>query len=281
MTLQTKLLTLSIFTILFSLSFASAVIIDSVSIGKLYPSQSTSLSVSIKNTLNDDVEDVSLVLNLDGTKFTTIGGSEDSEDEIREGRSETFNFVIKTSSDITPGDYNIPYTITYTDINDEEKTKKGSLGVTVSAKTEINYGVEVKDNIVEGNGKISLKIINSGLGEIKFVSVKIISSDGFEILSNNEDYIGTINSDDFELATFDVFYKKTGASITALVKYKDFDNKDQSETITLPVQVYSREKALEIGLIKRNKTWIYVVIITLIIIWFVYRKIKKRRKNKQ
>lgn len=277
---QINITILSMFAVLLNLSFASAMIVNSVDVKSLYPGQSASLSADIKNTLNEDVSDVSLALNLEETKFTTIGSSEDSEDEINEDDKETFSFTIKAASDIKPGDYNIPYTLTYTDSNDEKKTKTGSIGITVSAKTEINYAIETKNNIVGEQGKVSIKTINSGLGEIRFVNVKIISAEGFEVLSSNEEYIGNINSDDFELATFDVFYKKTGASITALVKYKNSENEEQSETVTLPIQIYSREKALELGLIKKSNIWIYGVIIALIIIWFIYRKIKKKRNKK-
>ena len=64
------------------------------------------------------------------------------------------------------------------------------------------------------------------LGDIGFVNVKLVSSNGLEILSNKEEYLGEVQSDDFELANFDVLFKSTVSSITAEVSYKDFDNKD-------------------------------------------------------
>jgi len=274
-------LIISMFIFLISLSFTSAIVINSVEIGKLYSGKSGSLSINVKNTFGDDVSDVSFILNLDNTGFTTLGSSQDSEDEIREGKKESFNFVLKASSNIKPGDYNIPYEIIYTDWNDEKITKKGSFGISVGAKTELSYGIETENNVALEKGKISFKMINSGLGDIGFVSVKIISKNGFELLSNNEEYIGTIDSDDFELASFDVLYKNTGASLTAQVTYKDFDNNIQTETINLPVKVYSREKALELGLIKKSNKLTYGLVIGLIIVWLVYRKLKKRNKNHQ
>ncbi len=290
-----KLFITIILTLLISLSFASAMIVDSVDIDKLYPGKSVSLEISVKNTLNEDVEDVSLVLNLEpeesknvltgqtenigGTPFTTVGSSEDSEDSINEGDSEKFNYQIKAPFDIKPGDYNIPYTLKYTDSNNDKTTKTGSFGITVSAKTELSYDIEAKENVVGQQGKVSVKIVNSGLGDIRFVSVKITSSNNLEILSSTEEYIGTVGSDDFELATFDVIYKKTGASLTAQIKYKDFDNNEQTDTITLPVNVYSKEKALELGLIKKPNYILYGSIIIIIIAWIVYRKIKKRKKK--
>lgn len=275
-----NLFTISIFAVLLSISLASAMIVNSVDVKNLYPGQSTSLNVEIKNTLNEDISDVSLALNLEETKFTTIGSSEDSEDTIDEDDKESFSFTIKAASDIKPGDYNIPYTLTYIDSNDEKKTRTGSIGITVSAKTEINYAIETKNNVAGEQGKISIKIINSGLGEIRFVNVEITSDNGLELLSSKEEYIGTIDSDDFELATFDVIFEKTSASITAEITYKDFDNKEQKETLTLPVNVYSKEKALELGLIKKSNYFIYIILGVVIIGWIVYRRIRKKRNKK-
>jgi len=282
MKIKIKLIILSIFALLLSLSLVSALVIESVDINKVFPGQTTDLTIGIKNNLDDDVEDVSLVLNLDGTLFTTSGSSEDSEDEIREDKKRNFNFVLKISSTIAPGDYNIPYELTYTDADDEKILKTGSFGVTVSAETELSYSVELDNNIVDEKGKLSIKVINSGLGDIGFVYVKVISTNGFEILSTNEEYIGNVGSDDFELATFDVLFKETSASLTAQITYKDFDNNQETKTAFLPINVHSREKALELGLIKKDNRLIYSgVAVGVVLIWFIYRRIKKKNKLKR
>ena len=280
MKIQKKLIIISIFAILMSIGFISAVVVDTVTINKLFPGQTSQLTISVKNTLKDDVEDVSFVLKLDDTSFTTLGGSEDSEDEIREGRKETFSFVLKASSSIKPGDYNIPYEITYTDADDEKIRKTGSIGVTVTAETELSYSIESDNNVVNEKGKISVKVINSGLGDIGFVSVRIVSASGFEVLSADEEYIGTVGSDDFELATFDILFKRTNANLGVEITYKDFNNNEETKIVSLPVKVYSREKALELGLIKKNNTLIYTgSVLGIIIIWYIYRRIKKNRRK--
>jgi hypothetical protein len=272
---------LSIFLVLFSLTFVSSLVVDSVNIGELHPGQSSALAINIKNNLQDDVEEVSFALNLDSTTFTTIGGSEDSEDEIKEGRREIFNFVLKAPSDIKPGNYNIPYTLIYTDWNNDRVTKTGSFGVTISARTELSYTIEASNNVVGEKGELSVKVINSGLGDIGFVYVRIISANGFEILSANEEYVGNVGSDDFELATFNVLYTGTTASLTAQIEYKDFGNQEETKTISLPVKVYTREKGLELGLIKKDNTLTYGIIVAILIVaWIIYGRIKKRRKRK-
>ena len=273
-------ITTTFLVLLFSFSFASAVVISDVSQNELFPGDQTTLKVEIKNTLDDDVEDVSLNLILDNVPFISIGGSEESEDEIRDGRTETFSFVIKASQDIEPGDYSIPYELNYFDTKEDETiSKSGSIGVVVSAKTELDYSAEIKNNVVGEQGQVTLKIINSGFGDIKFVNVKIFP-EGFTLLGSANDYVGTINSDDFESATYDVLFNDETANLIATVTYKDFDNNEESITVNLPLTVYSREKAIELGIIEKNNSNLYVgIIVIIIILWFIYRRIKKRKRN--
>ena len=47
---------------------------------------------------------------------------------------------------------------------------------------------------------------------------------GFELLSKDKIFVGTIDADDSDTATFDVIYKTTSPTLTARVEYKDFDN---------------------------------------------------------
>ena len=266
-----------------STSFASAITVSSLTQGKLYPGEQATISLSIKNTLNQDVEDVSMNLLLEETKFISVGGSEESIDEIREDKDKSFDFTLKASQDIAPGDYNIPYVISYTDPNpssDGKKIeKKGSIGVTVSARTELDYIASAENPVIGQQGKVSLKIVNRGFGDVKFVSVKI-KPQGFTLLSSEDVYIGNVDSDDFETATYDVLFKDQTARLKASVEYRDFDNKKLVEEIDLPLNVYTREKALELGIIQKNNTWMYGIIVVFVVIaWFVYRTIKKRMKR--
>src|SRR3989344_8148873 len=211
-----------------STSFASAITVSSLTQGKLYPGEQVTISLSIKNTLNQDVEDVSMNLLLEETKFISVGGSEESIDEIREDKDKSFDFTLKASQDIAPGDYNIPYVISYTDPNPDNDgkkiEKKGSIGVTVSARTELDYIASAENPVIGQQGKVSLKIVNRGFGDVKFVSVKI-KPQGFTLLSSEDVYIGNVDSDDFETATYDVLFKDQTARLKASVEYRDFDNK--------------------------------------------------------
>ena len=131
--------------------------------------------------------------------------------------------------------------------------------------------------------KITLKLINKGFADAKFALIKVFP-DGYTLTSDNEIYIGSVDSDDFQTASFDVTYTEKNPVFSATIEYKDFDNKKKLETISLPLTIYTQEEAIKLGLISKNNTGMYItIIILLIIIWFVYRAIRKRvrARNKQ
>src|SRR3989344_1858766 len=230
--MKQKTFSLTIFSILFlvlTLNLISAVIVESVSADKFYPGQTGKVSISLENNLEDDTQEVSFALNLNSQTtpgFTTQGASEKSQDEIQEGDSESFSFAIKVGNDVKPGDYNILYTIKYTNsVTDETFTKTGSFGVSVGAETELDFAVETKDAIIGRQGKVSLEIINEGLGEIKAVSVDI-DPKGFEVTSKEKVFVGTVNAEDSDIVTWDVIFKDDNPTLNAVITYKDFDNKE-------------------------------------------------------
>ena len=55
-----------------------------------------------------------------------------------------------------------------------------------------------------------------------------------------------------------------------------------STTVSLPVKVYTQEEALEAGLIKKSNSGMYLgIIITLVLIYVIYRQMKKRNRKKK
>jgi hypothetical protein len=266
-------------SILFSLlAFqASAVVINSVYVDTLSPGEEGLINLEVENFLNEDVEDVIITLQFKDTPFIPIGTSEQSVDEIEEDKDEDFIFRIKASIDVKPGDYQIPYTLQYNQ-GEETKKREGTIGVKITASPELTITVSTPNAIQTRQGTISVKVVNKGLYDARFVSVKILP-EGFTVLSDKEVYIGEIESDDFETASFDVLFKDTKAEFTTILEYRDFDNKKVIETASFPVTVYTKEKALELGLIQKNNTPLYVgFIVTIILLWILWRTVKKRRR---
>ena len=268
------------FLLVLTIGFAAGIIVDS-NYETIYPGESGEIILEIENNENFEIKDVSLALDLSDLPFTTIGSSEKDVDDIDEDDDEKVSFNLRASIDITPGDYNIPYILKYVNAenNSEDFEKTGSFGLRVSAETDLDFVVDVQDNAIVGEeGEISLEIINKGLGEIKSMSVQIFPQ-GFELLSKEKIFVGTIDADDSDTATFDVIYKTTNPVLSAKVEYKDFDNKDQTETVNLSFKVYTKEEALELGILKRPNYITYLVIGILVVAYIIHRILKKRKRR--
>ena len=282
--MNTQTLTKSLAGIVFlvlAITFASALVVD-INFVTLYPGESERVEVEIDNNENFDIVDISMALELSDVPFTAVGSSEKDLDDLDKDDDDRVVFTLRASTDATPGDYNIPYTVTYFDVDndDDELEKEGTFGIRITAKTEIDFAVEIRGNAIVGEeGRISLEIINKGLGEIKSLSVQLLPN-GFELLSKDKVFVGTIDADDTDLASFDVVYRTTNPTLSARIEYKDFDNNEQKETVNMPFRVYTRDEALELGLIQKSKTPLYSgVVLGVLVVWFVYRKIKKKRKQ--
>ncbi len=272
---------MSIFiALVFTITLASAMTVNSVNANNFQPGEEQEITIHVKNTLDDDASSVSLTLDMSKLPFSVISSEDDSTD-IDEDETESFDFTIKASNDAKAGDYSIPYTLTYSINGTQQTPKTGTFSLTVEADPELVYSLSVENPVVGSQGKIKLKIVNKGFGDAKFVDVKIIS-DGYTLLSEEENYIGTVSSDDSETINLDVIFKKQNTNLNVQIEYRDFNNKKITKNINLPVTVYSREQALQMGIIKPNNTPYYIgAVVVIFVIWMIIRKIRKiRRMNK-
>lgn len=294
---QTKILSSAFFlalVLLASLTLVSAsLVIEEVSQENLYPGSEANLDIEVSNDLGYDLKDVkmTLVFNYPSqtgvidlskpTSFSSVGSSSDSVDEIEDEDSEFFIFNIKASNSLEPGDYSLGYVLNYENDNKTLVTETGTIGITVNSKTNLDYSISQEKKVMGMKDKVTLKIINKGFGEVKFVSVDVDSPEGYTLLSEDKVYIGSISSDDSDTASFEVILNKANPSFSATITYKDFENNDKSQIVNFDLTAYSREKALELGIIQKNNTPIVLsVLVILLILWLLFRWLRKRRKAK-
>lgn len=257
---------------------SSALTIRNADTPTLSPGQEGKISVDLENEDSKTIADVSMSLDFTSLPFIPVGSSEDSADRIRKSEVQTFTFNVRASPDAKPGDYKIPFTIGAQNLT---QAKKGALGIRVTGNSILSFSVNADKPVVGERSKLTLKVVNSGLTGARFVYLKVLP-DGLTLLSEDQVYIGTINSDDFESTSFDVLFTKEHPHLTLLITYKDFNNKDQTQTEDLSPIVYTPERALQLGVIKKDNTFWYVLtIIVLIILWMIWRAYRKRQRLKK
>lgn len=283
---QTLLFT---FVILFSLAFtslASALTMGDVTTSPnvVAPGGSLTIEMDLENNGDVDIKDISASLDLTQVPFAPYNSaSEYSIDEIKDGRTKSVLFKVIVLNDATSGIYKIPAHITYSE-ESIIKTKNSLVSVTVNSAPIIDASLEEGLLLKEKENKVSIKIVNKGLSNAKFLEVEI-GGGSYTVLSPKNVYIGDIDSNDFDSVEFNIFFKDSASSTITLpitVRYKDSLNKEYSEDFSLQAKVYTTDQAIQLGLLTKNNTTLYIlVIVILIIIWIIYRRIKKRRKLKK
>jgi len=286
---------ISLCMILISLSFATAVSITDVSSSpvEVVPGEIISITIEIENIFNYDVTNLNVKLNLLGADVPFAPYQSSSEkflDKLKDGDEEDFKFKLITLPETPTGIYKIPVIITYNDEdgNDtllEEGPKLELISVTVNSEPELK--VYLDDSVVLIKGKeniVVLKIINSGLSDVKFLYIAPSDVTGLKFISEKEQYIGDIDSDDFDNVEYKVIVNADAPnSITLLVtlNYMDATNKEFSETANLVLKTYSFKEAVELGLVEKPKILVPLIITLLVVAYIVYRILKKRKLKKK
>ena len=252
------------------------------------PGESASIDIFLENNLDNDAEEVSVSLDLTSPTLPFAPYASSSEitvEEISQDQSQKFSFEIIALTNAESGIYKIPIAINYKVDGIVEPTKYSLISVIVNAKPVLS--LEVEDGLLLEGGKneVSIRVINQGLAYAKFLNVEIGSSTHYTILSKKSVYIGDLDSDDFNTADFELYFKSKSPSkvnVPISVTYRDSLNKEYTEEFTLQVKVYTQDQAIKLGLMKKSNTVTYViVVVVLIVLWIIYRRLKKRRKLKK
>lgn len=288
--------------IVLSLASINALVIDSVKMypKEIAPGETATITIGLENDGDNDITNVAVVLDLTGVIESNVPGvpstvfdvpfapyessSEHSFDEIEEDETDYAEFEIIALNDAKSGVYKIPLKISYIE-EGELKTRNSLIGITVNSEPVIGVNVEDVLLLKPQENSLDIKVINKGLSDVRFLEVEVGTSTYFDVLSNKQVYIGDIDSDDFDSADFKIYFKSnapTTFTIPISITYKDAVNNKYNEDFDIQVKVYTKERAIELGLIEKNNTTLYAgVVIGLIILYIIYRKLKKRKKLKK
>ena len=288
-------------------SVDAAIVIDDIKLEpeRIPPGNMGKLGIKIRNLADSLMKDINVKLDLtlssipqpstanqatvlfDALPFAPIGSSgEKRVSSIKPGKTAIVSYDLMVYPDAESRVYKLPVIITYKDELEEEFTKNEIIGVVVGSVPDI-YAVIESSELVAGRnaGKVSFKFVNKGVTDIKFLDVVLKETDDYKIISSNEEYIGNIDSDDFESADFSIYLTGSGDSKSKVIEFplhitfKDANNVDYSKDVKLK---YHIRTAAERGEAKsRSGLIIFVAVIIIIVGWIVYRSWEKRRKARQ
>ncbi|MGM5481369.1 MAG: COG1361 S-layer family protein [Nanobdellota archaeon] len=243
------------------------------------------VKLTVKNTADVVLRDISVQLNLirqENQKtielpFTPTGTSEEQRiNKLNPGELNTLTYTLNTDAETTPGYYKIPVRMNFFDEEGTETEKINIIGISVKAEPELKIILD-KTTITspEQQGTITVKFVNKGIHGLKFLDVELLDGEGYTVLSNKEDYIGDLDSDDYRTQDFTI--KTTGEDITLDIatSYRDDNNNEYEKTFEVPMRYKPQPQNGNGGL---SPT---IIVIAVVVIFFIVRGIRKHRKKKK
>src|SRR3989344_2348027 len=271
-----KKIILLLMLLLIPLVSASTLTIESVSKApeQISPGDIITLGIVLENDGSQDIEDIRVSLDLTNLPIAPIESSEAFIEEIDNDEKGLATFNLQALPDALPGVYKIPVKIT-----SDNQDIQTFTSITIDSTPKLDVGVE-ESTIVTPNvkGKIVIRFVNTGDGEVKFLSAKIPRLSSYEVLTQNTFYIGNIQPDDFETIEAEILVKESTQAIPLEVSYKDDFNREFKRVYALEVKTYSQEEAKQLGLVQGSNTPIIITVIVIaLILYFVYRRFKKKQ----
>ena len=284
---------ISLCMVLISLSFVAAVSITDVSSTptEVVPGEVVNIVIDIENIFDYDVTNLNVKLDLSGENVPFAPYQSSSEkflDELDEGDEDDFKFKLIALPSTRTGIYKIPVEISYNYEGENDTVLEGQkqelISVTVNSEPELKVSLDDSVVLVKGGENVfTLKIVNSGLSDVKFLYVSVGNAAGLKFLSEKEQYIGDIDSDDFDSVDYNVVVNADASNSITLpvtLTFMDATNKEFIETANVVLKTYSLKEARELGLVKKPKVIPYLVVGVFVIGFFVRRYLKKRKLKK-
>jgi len=242
----------------------------------IVPGQIVNVELDLRNAGRIAVKNADISMDL-ADKFSTIGtGAKQRVAYIGAGETEkvTFQLASDTSTEIKV--YNVPVSLSYQDERNKVYTDTAKISLVVNAAPELSLTVDAtKFDSKKVPGTVSLKVVNKGVVNLKYVTVRLTQTPDYEILSpTNEAYVGNLDSDDFETVDFTIKPLVESPRLSVQLEFKDPYNVDFSQQYDLPLRIIT---AKELG--QKKFPVVTVVIVLLVIAGVVYWWFKRKKKR--
>ncbi|GEM_PF-1433252 len=243
------------------------------------PGKEENVLVTLSNGGDSTLETITLNLDLRNSDVPfsfSQTGSERLIFRLEAGDSEDVSFSVLANANAESGVYKVPLTVTYSDTSGEEFTLEDFVSLKISSTPTIFVSLGDEDLIVGNLNTLTLSIVNKGLGDARFLQVRMIDSRGYDLLKSGDVYVGDVDSDDFEVVEFSILPTESEIEVLLYLEYRDENNNLYTQTLTLHPVVYTRDEAKDLGIIEGSNAWIIVVIVIVVVAFLLYRRRKKK-----
>lgn len=254
----------------------------------VFPGDIIDVSLTLTNLGSSFIKDISVALELvsaTSTGVIELPFTPNKDNAVKMismiGPKETaeISFSLKVDQNAAISSYKIPITFQYYDEQGNMKTAKDMIGIALSDRNDVEILLDSENSMTPmKENEISFKIVNKGFNEIKFSTVEITETTQFDVISSNRDYIGNINSDDYEIADFTIVPKATEGyvSIPVKVTYLDYANKEREIEQNFEIRIFNQA---ELNNGSNLGIWIILVVLAVVLVIYFRRRNAKKEAD--
>ncbi|MBI5398684.1 hypothetical protein HZB03_04435, partial [Candidatus Woesearchaeota archaeon] len=267
----------------------AVLMVDTVKVdpSPLQPGQEGTLTMNIRNVADSLLRNIKIDLDLTGSSFAPVGSTASAYiGRLESGKSSEVIMKLFADPQASSKAHRLPLRMTYADDSLAIYSKNYTVGILVYDGP--SYVLNVEDRTLQAQnkkGKVTVSISNTGSGDMKYVTLEILPSDKYVVLSKDAEYLGNLESDDFETAEFEIYPATNGllVPIDVSVRYKDSFNKEYADKRQVKLQLYSSAELKKYELTpKQSRVWLVVALfVVLLAAWIAYRRWERKRLRKR
>lgn len=252
---------------------------------EVVPGDTATLSLDVSNMGTNDLRDIRIrgIMPSQLTFLNDISTRKVSLLPAGESRNLKFNLIALPTA--SGGVYTANLMVDYINAVADEIHENYTFAMIIGSDPEIFITADTTEIYKKTlpwsrpSGKVTVTFFNNDVSDIKFLTVELKESSDYDIIKASKDYIGDLDSDDYESVDFRIKLKtgKDQIVLPLLITYKDPLNNDYSEEIEAVLKIRTAD---ELG-ISTNGTalWAFLIIVIAVIAFFVYRRYKNKKHN--
>lgn len=247
---------------------------------QVVPGQTATVELKLRNTGSIGLKNIDIGIELADEKFSTIeSGTKKRINRIGAGETATATFKLASDTSTEVRLYSIPVSFAYQDERNKKYTDTAKISLAVNAQPELSLTIDAtKFESKKKAGTVTIKIVNKGIANLKYLTLKLLQSNDYEILSpSTETYIGNLDSDDFETTNFAIKPMVDEPKLNMELEFKDPYNEDFKQKKQLPVKIIT-EKELGKG---NSYTTIIIILLAAASGIIYYLKFYHHKKRSQ
>jgi hypothetical protein len=283
-------------TVVVTVQSPSTLQVISIQPDTLSAGQTTTLNFNLFNEGTDTISNIIFSWQTPDNEILPLGTSNRQYITSLTGETAlTIPVNVSVSSSASPAVYPLTIQLAYYDKSGQKQNVTSTIGIKIGGTTDFDVGLQQYSA-----GTLSLSVANIGVNPATSVSVSIPQQNSFVVSGASSSFLGTLNSGDFSIASFQVTRRVTrsqnangngnlnesgiiGAStLTLQISYSDTSGSRQILQKEISLDLSSSQVTGTTGITTRSRSINYftiilivVAIIAVFLLWYF-----KLRKNK-